>query len=642
MTQDRAIEPNTIVIDRLAYRTSQHVRLFPASQSPGKIIIGEASASDNPNANEWNIGDIRGGQGVEIMDPAKDVDRFWTGAIQSRYKDRIIMPRLAVATSNSPASAVQSLTFFQNVIVGSFGTAVHVYNNSTDNWDSSVRTLLNNATDSANGLVGGVDTLAIATGSEVDYATNTATWARSSQQAIKYIVFFKDLLWGITQAGQMYYTDDLSTDWSLDALLQLPDNRIVKLLVARGPDREQHIYAATKVGLYVHDDLNARFVPTDLSGDNSPFHPDAGKGARVWRGSIMFPAGNAVDKFQAGSDQTIVVPIGPDQDHGLPQNKRGVIVASAGTKNGFIALLDASSADGVSTLALPSRGVGTHHGVTANSNLGLSLIIDYNERGWETLWQSASGTESITVAEVGSAYNVYRMWWGAGETVYFMKIPVDAVNPLQVPDTEYAPTGQFETPWNDMGIRNQIKTALDVLVETDNPTTDETVIVEYATNYNETYTTLDNSDITDGKINTTGLTKFRIVVGGDPVGEIFRSIKFRVTFARGATTTNTAQLIKLTLVWDSVTDVTYGISVVVDVKEDAPDGRSPKQQVIDLKATFAKPELSEWTYRNDDTEVNNYYMRMRDLQGLEEAGDDGDDYGVWQITGVEPRQSRDR
>ena len=60
-----------------------------------------------------------------------------------------------------------------------------------------------------------------------------------------------------------------------------------------------------------------------------------------------------------------------------------------------------------------------------------------------------------------------------------------------------------------------------------------------------------------------------------------------------------------------------------------------------MRATLSKATLAEWTYRNDTTEVQNYYMRMRDLQGLEEAGAEGE-FGTWQITGIEPRQSRDR
>ena len=641
MTMDRAIERNSIVIDGLAYWTHGKVRIFPANSQPGKIIVGEASAADNPNANEWNIGDIRGGMGVLDMDISKDADRFWFGDVQSRYKDRIILPGLATATSSSPASKCQTLTSFNGSIWGTFGTATHVYNNSADTWGVSVNTLNNTATDAKRGLVGGVDTIAIATGSEVHYSTNSSTHAVNATN-IKYVVFWKDLLWGIDQSGQMYYTDDLSAAWSTDAKLQLPDDRIVRLLIARGPDREQHIYAATKEGLYVHDDVNARFLPTDLSGDNSPFHPDAGKGTRVWRGSVYFPAGNSVERFQAGSDQTIVVPVGPDQGDGLPKTKRGVIVESAGSKNDFFVLLDASQASGVGTLQRQTRGVGSHHGGNvSNAGAGFSEILGYNERGWEVKWLSASSSKGITTAEVSSDYNEYRLYWSSDQTVYHMTLPIDAVNPLQIAGSTYAASGSFETPWNDFNIRNQVKTALDVLVETQHPSSSETIIVEYATDYVESYTTLDDSVLTDGKLVTTGPFTFRIDVAGSPIGEAFRSIKFRVTFARGATTTNTPQLIKLTLVWDAVVDATYGIAAVVKITERSPDGREPKQQVADLRATLSKATLAEWTYRNDTTEVQNYYMRMRDLQGLEEAGAEGE-FGTWQITGIEPRQSRDR
>jgi hypothetical protein len=85
------------------------------------------------------------------------------------------------------------------------------------------------------------------------------------------------------------------------------------------------------------------------------------------------------------------------------------------------------------------------------------------------------------------------LWWASDQTVYWQSLPVDVVNPLQVTGATYAASGSFETPWNDFNIRNQTKVALDVIVETNNPTTSETVKVEYATDYDETYTTLDIS-----------------------------------------------------------------------------------------------------------------------------------------------------
>jgi hypothetical protein len=183
---------------------------------------------------------------------------------------------------------------------------------------------------------------------------------------------------------------------------------------------------------------------------------------------------------------------------------------------------------------------------------------------------------------------------------------------------------------------------LDVLVETVNPTSSETIKVEYATNYDdETYTVLDNSVTTNGLIATTGESKFRIVVNGAPIGEVFRSIKFRVTFARGSVTTNTPQLIKMTLVWRAVVALLWGVAADIDVNEISPDGRNTKQQIVDLKSALGSGTLVEVTYRNDDTESQNYYMDMTDLQSMEEAGGESE-VGVFRTNFVEPRQSRDR
>ncbi len=631
MTQDRAIERNSIVVDNKSYWTRGKIRLFDASQQPGKIVIGDASAADNPHASEWNIDDLRGGIGVEIADPTKDADRAWWSTAQLRYKGRIILPRLSVETSNAPTTTCATLTEFKNEMYGTFGTAVHVYNNSTDTWGSSVNTLNNTATDAKQGLVGGVETLAIATGSEVHYATNSSTWGVNTTD-VKYLVFWKDLLWGIDEEGKLYYTDDLSSGWSTDARLQLPDDYVTGLVVSRRADGEEAIYAATKVGLFVHDDVNQRFLPTDLQ---LPFHPDAGQGVRVWRGAIYFPAGNAVYKMQAGGDTTIVVPVGPDRDHGLPSDKRGVIVNLEPTHNDLIALLDASKASGVSYVtSRASRGVGNHHGVTANSKAGYSEILGWNERGWEAKWLGHASGRAITASEVSSSYNTYRLWWAANSKVYYQGLPVDVVNPLQITGSTYGPSATIETPWNDFNIRNQTKVALDVLVETVNPTTNETIKVEYATDYSESYTTL-------GTITSTGETKYRIVVGGNPVGEVFRAIKFRVTMERGATNTNTPQLIKLTLVWRSVVALLWGVAADIDVNENSPDGRNTRQQIEDLKSSLASGTLIEVTYRNDNTESQNYYMDMTDLQSLEEAGGEAE-VGIFRTNYVEPRQSRDR
>ena len=696
----RVTDRNQLLVNGTLYRTDGPVREFLASQQPGKITIGDYSDTSNPLASEKSYSDWRGGIGVEVEDPAKDQDRLWYGDGQTRFKGHLLPPRLATVTDGTTQAAVGVLAEFESTIYATFGTAVHSYNNSTDSWGSSLRTLAASATDWARGRVGTTDTLVIANGTDVDYLVTGGTWAEETNIAIKYVTFWKDLLWGITQSGKLYYTDDLTTAWTADAQLPLPDDYVTKIFVARAPDREQHLYASTKEGLYVHDDVNVRFLPTDLSGENFPFHPQGGMGTHVWRGFINVSAGNAVFRFQAGSDQTVITPIGPDLDHGLPSNKRGTIRQLLGTQNDLIALLDATTADGISGVKTRvSRGVRNHHGVTFSAQSGFSIILGRDERGWQVMWQSGSTGKPISAGIVSHAYGTYRLWWAHNQRVYHLPLPVDVVNPLQVTTTTYAATGQVETAWFDATVANQKKLALSLLLETENPTSDETVVLEYAIDRSDTYTTVgtqlatgeveyqlpaapittssvadptniasvahglstgDLVNITNHVSSTPAVTgtyratrvdadNFTIPVnvttggtGGSAssgVGVAFKSIRFRLTFARGSTTTYAPDVRKLTLVWRQQVKALTAIEANIEFREGEND-LSVSQQIANLKTALNLDTLFEVTYLNDDSEEQNYLMDMLDLGSLQQTGEIRQ--GRARVTMAEPRQTEAR
>lgn len=693
-----------MLVNDLLYKTTGDVREFLASAQPGKITIGDYSDASNPLASEKSYTDWRGGIGVEVEDPAKDQDRSWYSDLQQRYKGHLVLGRLPTTTDTTVQAAVGTIADFENTVYVAFGTSVYAYNNSTDSYGTAVRTLAAAATDWARGLLypsgTATDTLVIANGTDVDYLVTGGTWAEETNIAIKYVTFWKDLLWGITQAGRIYYTDSLATAWTADAQLPLPDDYVTKIFVARGPDREQHIYASTKEGIYVHDDVNARFLPTDLSGENFPFHPEGGQGAHVWRGFINVSAGNAIFRFQAGSDQTVITTIGPDLDHGLPSNKRGTIMSLLGTQNDLIALLDATRADGVSGVATRvSRGTRFHHGVTFSAQSGYSSILARDDRGWQVMWESSATDKEIGPGLVSHAYDTYRLWWAHNQKVLHMPLPVDVINPLQVPSTTYAAEGVLETSWFDATVANQKKLALSVLLETENPTSSETVKLEYAIDRSSTYTTVgtqlatgeveyqlpaapiatssvadptniaavshglstgDLVNIANHVSSTPAITgtyratrvdddNFTIPVnvtsggtGGSAssgVGVAFKSIRFRLTFARGSTTTNTPDVRRMTLVWRQQVKALKAIEADIELIEGEND-RSIQQQLDNLQSALNSDTLVEVTYRNDDSEDQNYLMDMLNLETIRRTGEQ--DSGRVRVTLAEPRQTEAR
>ena len=85
-----------------------------------------------------------------------------------------------------------------------------------------------------------------------------------------------------------------------------------------------------------------------------PTHPNNGKRATTWRDSVYIPSGNAIYKYINGNNAAVISVVGPDQDDGLPSDKRGGIHMLAGTHNELLAGVDATTAPStISSTSVP-------------------------------------------------------------------------------------------------------------------------------------------------------------------------------------------------------------------------------------------------------------------------------------------------
>ena len=360
-----------------------------------------------------------------------------------------------------------------------------------------------------------------------------------------------------------------------------------------------------------------------------PFHPDGGIGTTVFRGAIYFPAGLGIYKYLPGSPASITI-MGPDRDDGLPSDKRGKIKKLINSHNGLIAATDATTGAGAAT-RFHTTGAGTHHGVFAKRDAGFSHILEWDEQGWQSLWLGGGTALAITDAVVSNAYDTYRLWWASNQRVFYMTIPRDIINPSFVSTQQYDSSGSLETSWLDFGDDSAIKLALEIQLETTNPTSDETVQIEYAINYVESYTSITTAT-------ATGLARVAMPATGDPVGVAFRSIKFRVTLTRGSTNTNSPALVKLILAYRRKNRLQEGWQFTVDMSKSYND-QTPAEQRSNLLTATTSQTLVEWTYRNNTAAGNpeNYFVEILNKGEIEEAGND--QRGEAHVVVVEPRRS---
>jgi len=459
-----------------------------------------------------------------------------------------------------------------------------------------------------------------------DGATVSTGWTSDSTDT-QYVATWDDRLWGISYAGQLWYSIVAGTEVN-DAKLPLPAGSVTGLFVARDAGGEPILYAATKKGLFAHDAANAKFVQTELT---LPNHPFAGRGTIRWRDSIYMPAGLGVYRYINQAGGAVLTITGPDRDDGLPQDKRGTIKYMSGSHNELFAGLDSSTAPNIASSSSVPFQWQSHHGSSViDGDSGYSSILGYNDMGWETKWLASSAGKSLQHMTVSDAYDEYRLWWGFDGEIKFMKIPSDIINPSFVSDFEYKASGTHETPWFNAGQSEVDKLALKLKTEVQDASSTETVTVSYALDYAES----DWSDLS--AITSDGITTYTF---GSSAGVSFRAIKFKIALARTTDTDTdnykklTPDVVSLTLEWRKKLEAKWGHQVELNLNKEYK-GKSSKDLRAALLSAVESTTLVEFTFRDDTGGTRNFYVDIASATGLEYTG--YDERGTSTINLVEP------
>ena len=588
-------------LNGLKFPLTGPVQIFIASKFPEKRMEGEFTLETHPllSTVEWR--DWRGGIGKDTYDSSKP-NRVWWATTSLRHRGHNVLQRRTVQTAAASSGAVGFIGEIGTTILASFGTAVHSYNNSTDSWGASVRTLANAATDSLTAMVNGTYTLVVAQGSDLDWTTDGSSWTRITTD-IDYVAFWREFLWGIdATTGITYFTSNLSNGFTADGTLRLQAEAVTKIFVGPSPsgDAEGLLWGATTRGLHWYDVGNSRWVSTGLE---IPYHPNNGRGATAWRGSIYYPAGTAVYEYQPVTGVFRVV--GPDLDEGLPSDRRGSITSMVGMHNDL--LIGLNSATGTTTSINTFLGTEdvTQFQIYFEQDSGYPTIMGWaggdppmGQGGWDVKWSLGSQGALASPLFVANQYSSYRLWWGSGGRIYYQVQPTDIVNPSQVTTTQYESSGTVDTPWFVIP-SNQIGVAASCFLETRNPTSSETVGLAYARNFIETFTTLGtNSSAEEKQYNFNDASS-------NPTGLVFRAIRFRMTPARGSTNTNSPDIIKLGFAYKRSFAFLKGFRVAIDITRPV-QGRKLREMRDDINTVLATTTQMKFFYQ-DATEADDIY-----------------------------------
>ena len=621
---NKVIKKNEVYLNGNYYPITRPVQQVLASIYPAKVTIGDTTRDSQARTSVISWSDFRGGIGVERMEGATDVDRSWFSTCSLRYKRHLVLSAKTTSVSNSNATgeSLDILQEFNGALYGIWSDKkVYKYESGSDSFGSALDTLPDVATDALEVRMGGTLYLVIAHTGGYTYTSDASSFTDDTTDT-KFLAYWNDKLWGRANTGQLWYASSIGTEVN-DAKLPLPDGHVTDLFVARNASGNPILYAMTKEGLYAHDSTNALWVETQLA---LPFHNENGKGTIRWRDSVYIPAGLGIYKYINGTNSAVVSVVGPDKDHGLPSDYRGSISKLIGTHNDLIALIDGTLTPSVVDM------FATGESPVIGDTTGYSTVLGYNEMGWEVKW-AASGTDQgkkITagfVSDVGgtlTATNPYRLYWGFDGALYYQQLQSDVINPTQVVNYSYEDSvdGIHYTPWFSADQVEVDKLALKLKVETADCNANQTVKIEYGTDYTETYTAM-------GTITSNGITTYTF---GSSAGTTFRSIQFKITLATN-TKIVSPDMISLTLEYRKKLNTKFGWSVNIDINK-AYKGNSSKAMRSNILSAIQSNTLLEFTYRDDSSTNRNYYVDITNAQGLEETA--YDERGTTQLLLTEP------
>ena len=639
MCAESVIEGKEINLNSIYYPIVGPVEPLPANVYPEKIVTGDTTRDSDPNLSSMIFSDFRGGTGLDVMEGFQ-TNRCWESSLYLRKAREITLaPLWTETTDENIMDGFPILIAHQRndgTIMTVWGDDLWMYKPASDQYVDTTRNTGDDGGtfdlivywDAANEI----EYIIVSKGTGYDYrdtsGTDTAAFTSSTQDADRFVLW-DDRLWGISyqDSRSFWYAFVPGTE---TVLSKPPADFDFLRAIWVGPlvSGETAIHVLTFYGLWVYDAANDRWIDLQIFAQSEI---RAGQIGLLYEVSDIAATWRFKHYIAAGSDLIVYDPFGqtvriegPGQPDGFSPFHRGEHITAIIPTARTLFLMTGTSATG--------SGASTGH------------IYAYDERGWYQVFEPLPlglGTDHMPIAATvfrgGNLFRLYVMFAdGAGSSavhaIQYIDLPIDYGHPKDDSTFNYAAAGVLKTPWFHADQVDVDKLAVRLKVETSDTSTSgtvESVKIEYAIDYDEgssdaNYLTLGNSTFTDGLIDTddTGVTVTTFVFPLDtvdltvaPVGKVFKAIRFKVSLARGGTTTNSPRLISMTLEYRKKLTYKRSYRMIIDMSKFYKG-----LEVGDLRSAFNTVEqletLAEFTFRENDSMYVDVYREA----GQQETG----------------------
>ena len=609
-----------ITLNSVRYAIDGPVQVSGDSRFAQKMVTGDFTKDSDKRRSSHTWSDLRGGCFLKNMkEGTEDDHRTYWNTCNTDYPDNIILGPLNTSCGTVATSVVSSMVEAKGVLYVTMGEGLYFWRHNDLGWGTVIYGTINGGVTDAiyfDGYIflgiSGTDFLRHTVGSEsLSFGVSLG-----GAKECKYFTIWDDKLYAIDNDGQLKYTDDYGATWTDDAKLHLDRDSVTGLIVYTDVSGNDIIYAGTKYGLYAHDADNAKFVQTNFT---FPKHDYGCAGMTVFREALYVSVGMDVYEYKMVGDGVILTPIGMQYGMASPISYTGSIVRLVSSYNHLYAMVDATAAtDRELYVGNPLSGT------VVPGSTGYSFVAQWNAHGWTIVKIGSSTATPPGQMVVSRQENKYRLYFDMGGNVYRQDLENVLVNPIRVGNYEHESAGELVTPWFDGNNDTASKTALRTLGYATGCSANEKITITYQIN-NAAYTDAWTAHAT---VTSSGAIEQSF---GSGAGIEYYNIRYKLTLARGSTTTKTPNLHFLTHEYIKVPDGIYDYQITIDMNRSA-GSNSAETRMAALKTAYDTKTLVQFSY-DDATTTTPKRVIVESFQAVEKAGKYQD--GLYRVNLIE-------
>jgi len=397
-------------------------------------------------------------------------------------------------------------------------------------------------------------------------------------------------------AGFAYSSvNDLVTNWTNKPNFPNQPTSFTGMFVGRDASDNPALYFLAEDGVYYMDVFEQfKFGKTELSWEKNS---NSGKKAIYFKGATYVAVDRGIYELQSG----VALPVGPDQDDGLPDDMNGHISDLIGV--GFWLVISINGGAGRKSAIMKRHIAGKH---------------------WHTIYKTAAANSEINTI----AWNNGILYFGEGTNVKSMPMSADSDNVRLLPTYESQATGSLIYPRFHSEFEGTSKVAQKLRMVTEDCDANNYFTAFYKINGAASWTSL-------GTFATSPRpTALPFGDGSDNVGKEFEDIQFKIEPTRNASVaTQRPVLVSLTLDYRVVPDVLYKWRFKAEARSSR--GKAGQETIDNLTTALASKPLVKF-YPTGDVAGTSYLVEMTSLPHAQkgtEFGEEGEyDVEVSQVT----------